>query len=49
MCKQILCITDTIKEYTKIYDMINDIQSGCNLTINNNSFSHWYKSRGKTW
>ena len=45
MCKTILCTTNTIKEYNKIYNMITDLQTGCNLTINNNSFSNWYKSK----
>lgn len=45
MCKIILCVTDTVKEYDKIYEMVSDLQTGCNLTINNNSFSHWYKSK----
>jgi len=44
MCKQILCITNTIKDYPKLFEMITDLQPGCNLTINNNSFSHWYDS-----
>ena len=46
MCKTILCTTKTILEYDYIYDMITDLQEGCNLTINNNSFKHWYESRG---
>jgi len=44
MCKQILCITNTIKDYPKLQEMISDLQPGCNLTINNNSFAHWYES-----
>jgi len=44
MCKKILCITQTIKEYDKIIDMVTDIQPGCNLNINNNSFIHWYNT-----
>jgi len=44
MCKKILCITNTIKEYPKLLEMITDLQPGCNLTINNNSFTHWYES-----
>ena len=45
MCKTILCVTDTIKEYEKSYDMVTDFQTGCNLTINNNSFTNWYKTK----
>jgi len=46
MCKTILCVTNSIKEYEKILEMVTDIQTGCNLTINNNSFIHWYNLRG---
>ena len=45
MCKTILCVTNSIKEYEKILEMVTDIQTGCNLTINNNSFIHWYNLR----
>jgi len=44
MCKRILCISNTIKEYPKIYDMVTDLQPGCNLNVNNTSFIHWYNS-----
>ena len=44
MCKHILCITDTIKDYPKLFEMVTDLQLGCNLTIKNSSFIHWYKS-----
>ncbi len=44
MCKTILCTNNSIKEYPKLHDMITDIQPGCNLNINNNSFKHWYES-----
>ena len=45
MCKTILCVTDTVTEYEKIYDMVTDLQTGCNLTINNNSFTNWYNTK----
>jgi len=45
MCKTILCVTNSIIEYEKIKEMVTDIQTGCNLTINNNSFIHWYNLR----
>jgi len=45
MCKTILCTTNSIKEYDKISEMVTDIQTGCNLTINNNSFTNWYNLR----
>jgi len=45
MCKTILCVTNSIKEYEKLLEMITDIQTGCNLSINNNSFVHWYNLR----
>ena len=45
MCKTILCVTDNVKEFPKINEMITEIQTGCNLTINNNSFVHWYNSK----
>jgi len=45
MCKTILCATNSIKEYEKILEMVTDIQTGCNLNINNNSFIHWYNLR----
>lgn len=45
MCKTILCVTNSIREYEKLAEMVTDIQTGCNLTINNNSFIHWYNLR----
>jgi len=45
MCKTILCVTNSIKEYSIIQNLVTDIQTGCNLTINNNSFIRWYNSK----
>ena len=41
----ILCVSNSIKEYSKIKDLVTDIQPGCNLKINNNSFIQWYNSK----
>lgn len=45
MCKTILCTTENIREYPKICNLVTEIQTGCNLNINNNSFIHWYNSK----
>lgn len=42
MCKQILITTNVIKEYTNIYQFITDLEPGCNLELDNNTFIHWY-------
>ena len=44
MCKHILCVTSAIKEYNKIFDMVNDLQLGCKLTEANTTFINWFKS-----
>jgi len=42
MNKHILVTCKSVKEYRKLPNLINDIQPGCDLRKENNSFINWY-------
>lgn len=42
MCKTILVTTEAIKEYKHIYPFVTDVEVGCDLGKDNNTFVDWY-------